>query len=215
MFHFGCLVRSKRYRGLRGLICSPRRGRWQNHPKPASLPWTLLLPASLPLFSSSLSLRSVPPPFSPPLPSPPIPSPPRCMWWCCALGGRSSSSEPKNTSSFGTSELRRVCFLCLDQRCGLTAAQAQSLSLSLSLSLLPGGTTGCYIGGSSVFTPTKPKLIPPLLPPQPPWSTLGWTVGGLPAWRVFLVGVSAEVSSGVEWMFSSTSKKGGAPDELS
>ena len=55
MFHFGCLVGSKRYWGPRGLICSPRRGRWQNHPKPGSLPWTLLLPP----FTPSLLLLSV------------------------------------------------------------------------------------------------------------------------------------------------------------
>ena len=35
---------------------------------------------------------------------------------------------PKNYSLFRTSESNRVSFLCLDQRCGLTAEKAQSLS---------------------------------------------------------------------------------------
>ncbi len=41
-----------------------------------------------------------------------------------------TSVIPKNYSLFRTSESNRVSFLCLDQRCGLTAAKAQSLSLS-------------------------------------------------------------------------------------
>ena len=39
-----------------------------------------------------------------------------------------TSVIPKNYSLFRTSESNRVSFLCLDQRCGLTAAKAQSLS---------------------------------------------------------------------------------------
>ena len=38
-----------------------------------------------------------------------------------------TSVIPKNYSLFRTSESNRVSFLCLDQRCGLTAAKAQSL----------------------------------------------------------------------------------------